>query len=231
MAGRWLDLFGTLKTGIKLGLTGVLLKNSSGNLLVRNNADGADAEVTASKVNISGNDVVLNSDAAGTGADWAYTLRRPSTGMGAAVVLTLPDTDGSSGDVLQTDGSGVLSWTASGGGGGATNPKKVDTTTLAFGASSPVALFSTIANERIYEARVIIDTPFNGTPSLSLGISGTVSKYMASTEVDLTAAAGTSFEVHPNLVAQGIEALIATYSAGGASAGSARIEIDYGIPA
>lgn len=46
-------------------------------------------------------------------------LQGPSTNMTSDLTFTLPDTDGTSGQVLQTDGSGVLSFvTASGGGGG-----------------------------------------------------------------------------------------------------------------
>lgn len=221
MAGKFSDLLGTLAGYLKIGgTTGVRLKNSSGNLLVRNTADSADAEVTASKVNVSGNVVDINSDAAATGADWLYRLQRPASGMTAAVTLTLPPDDGSPSQVLQTDGSGVLSWASA---GSTANAEKVDTTTLAFGSSSPLALFSTAAADIITKIQVVIDTSFNGTPSLSIGISGTTSKYMAATDVDLAAAAGTVFEVHPGLAAQGVEALIATYAAGGASAGSARI--------
>jgi len=226
--GRWVDLLGTLKTGIKLGLSGVLLKNSSGNLLVRNNADSADAEATVSKVNVSGEDLVINSDAAGSGADWLYTLRRPSSGMTAAVILTLPPDDGTGGQVLSTDGSGVLTWTSAG--GSTASSIKQDTTTLNFGDSSPVAMFSTGAADIISKVRCVINTAFDGTPSASVGIAGTTSKYMASTELDLTAAQGTVFEVNPGIAAAGSEALIITYSAGGASAGAARFIVEFGTP-
>ena len=54
---------------------------------------------------------------------------------------------------------------------------------------------------------------------------------MGSGQVDLTAAAGTIFEVDPGLTANGsTEDLIATYAAGSASAGAARILVDYVIP-
>ena len=224
---RFSDLLGTVGAYFKLGISGVRLKNSSGNLLIRNTGDSADAEVTASKVNVSGNDLVLNSDAAGSGADWLYTLTRPGSGMTAAVALTLPVDDGTPNQVLKTDGSGALSWTSA---ADTSACDKVDTTSLAFGTSSPLSLFSTGAADVITKIQIIIDTAFDGTPSLSIGISGTTSKYMASTAVDLTAAAATIFEVHPGLGAQGAEALIATYSAGGAAAGAARILVYYGTP-
>lgn len=226
--GIWNDAFGTLGAYFKLGIAGVRLKNSSGNLLVRNTGDSADAAITASKVSVSGEIFELNSDAAGSGADWKLTLQRPTSGMTAAVVLTLPVDDGTSGQVLQTDGSGALSWASA---GVTALAEKVDTTTLAFNTSSPLTLFTTGAADVINEVRIIIDTAFDGTPSVSIGISGTVSKYMGATDVDLAAAAGTVFVVHPGKAAQGAEALIATYSAGSASAGSARMEIVYDTPA
>lgn len=227
MAGIWADLFGTVKDNLRLGLSGVRLKNSSGNLLVRNNGDSADSELTASKVKISGEILEVNSDAAGSGADWKYTLQRPASGMTAAVVLTLPVDDGTAAQVLQTDGAGVMSWASA---GSTASSEKVDTTSLAFGTSSPLTLFTTGATDVINMVEIIIDTAFDGAPSVSIGISGTTSKYMGATDVDLAAAAGTVFRVHPGKTAQGAEPLIATYAAGGASAGAARIQIAFDTP-
>lgn len=229
MAGFWSNMFGTLKSKFAIGLTGPNLKDSSGNLVVRNSGDSADANITAAKVSASGNDIELNSDAAGSGADWLYTLRRPSSGMSAAVVLTLPVDDGTANQVLQTDGSGALSWATA---GDNSSCQTRNTTTLAFGTSSPQSLFTLPANAVIDRVTTIIDTAFDGTPSMSVGVSGTASKYVASTEVDLTAAAGTRFDVYPASAANGsTEALITTYSAGGATVGSARVIVDYSVPA
>lgn len=228
MAGVWLDFLGTTYNKFKLGLTGPTLKDSSGKLNVRNSADNADAEVVASKVSVSGELIELNSDAALAGADWKVTLQRPTAGMTASIVLTLPIDDGTAGQVLSTDGAGVLSFISA---GNTALADKVDTTSLAFGTASPAAMFSTGATDVITKQQVIIDTAFNGTPSLSIGIAGSTSKYMASTQVDLTAAAGTIFEVNPGLAAQGAEALIATYAAGGASVGAARLLTFYASPA
>jgi hypothetical protein len=226
---RYSDLLGTLRATFKVGGTaGVVLKNIAGALSVRNTGDSADAALTASKVSVSGDVLDINSDAAGSAADWKYTLQRPTAGMTAAVVLTLPIDDGTPNQVLQTDGNGILSWAAA---GSTASSDKVDTTSLAFGTASPLALFSTGAADIITKIHVIIDTPFNGAPTLSIGITGTLSKYFAATDVDLTAAAGTVFEVHPGLGAGGVEALIATYAAGGASAGAARILVFFATPA
>jgi hypothetical protein len=228
MAGMFSDLWGTTKAYFKIGgTTGVRLKNSSGNLLVRNTGDSADAEVTASKVNVSGNSVVLNSDAASTGADWKATIQRSSTGMTADLLLTLPVDDGTPGQVLSTDGTGVLSWASAGSTASAT---KQDTTSLAFNSASPVTMFSTGAGDIISRVEVIVDTAFDGTPTMSVGVAGTTSKYMGTTDVDLTAVATTSFEVHPGLTAAGVESLITTYAAGGATAGAARVIVHYATP-
>lgn len=226
----WSDLVGTVSGYLRLGLTGVRLKNSSGNLAIRNAADGADAEVTASKVNVSGDVLDINSDAAATGADWKYTLQRPSSGMSAAVTLTLPVDDGSPSQVLSTDGSGVLSWVSA---SSTSQCATVDTTTVAFGASSPISAFTLPANAVVNNVEVIVDTAFNGTaPQLSVGINGTTAKYMGATANDLKATAGTRFISTPNEVAVGTtEAIIITYAADSSSAGSARVLVTYSVPA
>lgn len=227
MGLSWIDLVGTTKEYIRVGLAGFRLKNSSGNMLVRNAGDSADAEVTASKVNVSGNALEINSDAAGSGADWKMTLQRPASGMSAAVTFTLPPDDGTPDQVLKTDGSGVLTWVAA---GSTASSDKKDSTPLAFGDTSPISMFSTGVGDVLEYTEVIIDIAFNGAPSLSVGIAGMTSKYLSTTDVDLTQPATTSFLIHPNLPAQGIEALIATYAAGGASAGAARIITHYATP-
>lgn len=227
--GLFADLFGTTKAYFKIGsTTGVRLKNVTGNLEVRNTGDTADANVTAALVKISGEVLEINSDAAGAAADWKYTIQRPAAGMGAAVVLTLPVDDGTASQVLATDGSGVLSWVSA---ASTALADKLDTTSLAFGTASPVAMFTTGANDIVDYIDVVIDTAFNGTATASVGVAGTTSKYAGTTDLDLTAAATTVFQVHPGIAAAGAESLIITYSAGGASAGAARFLVHYASPA
>lgn len=224
----WLKITGTQVGKFVLGLTGVTLKNSSGNLLVRNNADSADAEVTASKVNISGNVLDLNSDAAGSGADWLYTLQRPASGMTAAVTLTLPDSDGSPSQVLSTDGSGVLSWISA---GSTTQCVTADTTSFAFGSGSTITAFTLPANAVVDRVVVIVDTAFDSTPTLSVGVNGgSASKYVASTDLALTVA--DRYEVPIQSVANGsTEAIELYYSAAAASVGAGRVLVYYSVPA
>jgi hypothetical protein len=224
---KWTDLLGTTASFFKLGLAGVRLKNNSGNLAVRNSGDTADAEVTASKVNVSGDALVINSDAAGSGADWKVTFTRPAAGMTADVAYTLPVDDGTPNQVLATDGSGVMSWVSA---ASTSAADKCDTTNLAFNSSGTVAMFSTGAGDIIDKIQVAVDTAFDGTsPSMSVGISGTVSKYVASTQVDLTTVG--LYEINPGKSAQGVEALITTFTAGGgATAGAARVLVYYNTP-
>lgn len=233
MAGRYLDLLGTLLSKLQIGgTTGPNLKNNSGAIAVRNAADSAYATVQAALFATYGNDFELNSGAAGSGADWKFTLRRPSTGMTHDLTVVFPSGDPTTGQALTvasfTSNVITLQYTTIAAG---TDKIVVDTTSLAFGTSSPATMFTLPANAVVREVKVIVDTAFNGTPSLSIGISGTTSKYMGSTSVDLTAAAGTVFAVDPGVASTGsTESLIATYSAGSASAGAARIEVAYCIP-
>ncbi len=228
----WKDLIGTVLGKLQLGIGGPFVKGNAGVVEARNAADNAYASLRAALVATYGDDFELNAGAAGSGADWKMSIRRPSTGMTHALIFVYPSGDPAPGQALTVAslvGDVVtLQYTTIAAG---TDKMVVDTTSLAFGTASPVAMFTKPANAVVALQQVVIDTPFDGTPSLSIGITGTTSKYMASTHVDLTAAAGTVFEVNPGLPAEvGTEALIATYSAGGATVGAARILTHYVIP-
>lgn len=229
----WKNLRGTLGNLFGLGLSGPAIKNESGELAVRDAEDTDYAAVRTALVKVYGDDIQLNAGAAGSGSDWIMTLRRPSTGMASNLVIVMPPGNPTPGQVLSvasfSSGVVVLQYTTVS--GGPTNIVGVDSTTLAFGSTSPLAMFTKPANAIVSKVRVIPDESFDGTPGLSIGITGQTSKYMASNQNDLTAAAGTVFEVDLGLPPTGgTEDLIATYSAGGASAGSARILVDYVVP-
>jgi hypothetical protein len=222
---------GVVNTIFQIGIGGLNLKFSGGKLRLRNAADSADAEFVASQLSASGDDIVLNEDAAGSGAGRTFTLRRPSSGMSEARVIVLPSGNPAVGQALQVASyaSGVVTLdylTVAAG-----NDKVItDTTSLAFGDTSPKTMFTLPANAVVHLVKVIVDTAFNGTaPTLSIGVSGTTSKYMAATENDLKTTG--VYEVDPGLTADGTtNAIIATYSADSSSAGAARIEVSYSIP-
>jgi len=229
---KYSDLLGTLQSKFRIGLGGPQVKDNSGTIEARNAADSAYAQMRMLLAAITGDDVVINEQASASGASWTYTLRRPSTGMTHALIVVMPSGDPAPGQALTVASFAgdviTLEWSTVAGGA---DKLVVDTTTLAFGDTSPKSMFTLPASNVVVSVQVVIDTPFDGTPSLSVGISGQTSKYLASTQVDLTAAAGTVFDVSPGLPAPGgSEALIATYAAGGAAAGSARILVSYVQP-
>jgi len=226
--GLFTDLWGTLKSTFQIELNGVKLKNNSANLEVMA-ADGTTpAGVTASKVSITGEILEINSDAAGADADWKYTVQRPAAGMTAAVTLTLPPDDGSANQVLQTDGSGVLTWASA---ASTSSSVKCDTTTVAFDGGTPVALVTLPANSIVHQIEVVIDTPYNGlAPTLSVGVAGTVSKFMGTTEVNLKGTAKDRYASHPGEAA-GADEIIATLVPSTADTGSVRVLVFHSVPA
>jgi hypothetical protein len=223
MPGLFNDTLGSIGTIFRIGLAGLSIKSSAGALLVRNTADSADAPIQSSQLRNTGTSVLI-------GTTNVLTFQQNASQSGALTVI-LPAAKATDGQVLaQKAGTaaGVIEFEFVST-GGTSDKQTVDTTTLGFGSSSPLSLFSLPANAVISSIRIIVDTAFNGTPSLSIGISGTASKYVASTQVDLTVAR--SYEIYPDLPGPGsTEALIATYAAGGASSGSARILVNYAIP-
>lgn len=209
----WLKIVGTQAGKFVLGLTGVTLKNNAGNLQVRNNADSAYADASVANV-------VVN------GSSYGVTLSA-SASQAANYALTLPVDDGSPNQVLVTDGSGVLSWQSA---ASTSDHWKVDTTSFAFGSGSTVSMFTLPANSVIDRVTVIVDTAFDGTPSMSVGVSGNASKYVASGDTLLTVA--DRYDVPNQQAAVGTtEALEIAYTAGGATVGSGRVLVTYAVPA
>lgn len=209
----WLKIVGTQAGKFVLGLTGVTLKNNAGNLQVRNNADSAYADASVANV-------VVN------GSSYGVTLSA-SASQAANYALTLPVDDGSPNQVLVTDGSGVLSWQSA---ASTADHWKVDTTSFAFGSGSTVSMFTLPANSVIDRVTVIVDTAFDGTPSMSVGVSGNASKYVASSDTLLTVA--DRYDVPNQQAAVGTtEALEIAYTAGGATVGSGRVLVTYAVPA
>jgi hypothetical protein len=220
--GMWSDLYGTTKAYVRL-------TDSSGNLLVRNADGNADAAITASTANISGDLITLNSDGA-SGADRKYIIQRPASGMGGDVTLTLPVDDGTAAQVLATDGNGVLSWASA---ASTALCDKVNHTHIVFGDGTTTAMFTTGAADVINCIEIIVDTVFDGTGpvTMSIGIEAGTSKYAATTDSDLTAVG--VYQIHPGIAAAGAESLIITFvkATGSPSTGAARVNVYYATPA
>ena len=221
-------LRGTTEALFEIGAN-FAIKAISGGFSFRNSADTADAEITADQFKANGNiGLVINADGAESGDDYIITISRPSTGMTESYEFRLPVNAGSPSQVLSTDGTGNLSWISA---GSTADNITVSSTDLAFGDSSPLALVTTPNNAVVHAVMVIIDTQFDGSPTLTVGVSGTTSKYMTSTQNSLVATAKSRYESSPSeAAAPSGEALIATYAAGGATQGAARILVFYSVP-
>ena len=197
----FLKLDGTSSSKLQLNAAaaGVVLKNVSGNLEARNAADSADATITGSEFLASG--------------------------MTGAWTLTLPTSGGTVGQVLSTDGAGTTSWIDAASGATDTTIQ----TDLNFGDGSTVASFTLPIGGIILSVDLVVDTSFDGTPSVSIGIAADHSLFLGSGDANLSIAAG--WNTQPNIPGAGsAEPVIIYYSAGGATVGSARALITYATP-
>ena len=73
----------------------------------------------------------LNAGASQIGSDWRTILQLPATGQGAYLTFTLPPNYGTSGQILQTDGTGVMTWVTNTGGSGSSGLSFAQTTAIA----------------------------------------------------------------------------------------------------
>ena len=227
---KFIDIKGTSLTSFQVQLAGPRIANESGHIATKNAANNAYVDLIAAILRAAGESLVLNNDAAGAGADWTYTISRPVAGMTANVALVLPVDDGTNGQVLGTDGAGNLSWVT---------PTVINNTLmaaeydLAWGdAGGQHAMFTLPAGSIIKEVLVIIDTPFDTAATVSVGILGTVDKYMLTTANALNGAAKDRYEANPNEAAPvAPESVTVNYTAAGAGAGAARIIAIYTNPA
>lgn len=235
--GLMADLTGTSKSIFQVEKLGVKLENSSGNLVVKDNA-GDESDVTVKKLFVQGEEIELNSDAAGSGADWKYNIARPASGQAHALTLVLPPTHGAANQILQT--SGDDNYTTTWVNPPATTPLlTVDTTTLNWNSAAEVAMFTLPIGAVVDRVKVVIDTSFDGTTAatMSVGTSGAgAAKYMAATQVNLKGTAKDVYESNPGeLAVSGTdETLVITFAAasgGVPSAGVARVMVFYVQPA
>jgi len=212
MARTISDLVRTMSVFFRFGA--VRLKDASGTIEARNGADAAYAPVGAASMKLKG----------ATSGETVLTAAATAAGS-----YQLPAADGSSGDALTTNANGTTSWTTV---ATAAGELKSHTEPIAFGdGAGPVAIVTPPANGVIVKIIVDVDTVFDATtPSLSVGIAGTVSKYMASTDIDLTIVG--VYEVQPMYQEDGTpDEVIATWAPGtGGSTGALFVTVQYANP-
>ncbi len=210
---QWISrLRGTMGNLLGIGGTGgVNLQNSSGKLIVRNAANSANATAQVGSLEIKD-----------TGSANVIVFNAPT--LAGNVTFTLPQDDGTPGQFLSTDGSGVLSWASSNSNADITDATSFDQ------ASGTLAMFTPPANAVIRKITCIVDVAAAaGSPTLVVGIAGTTNKYMEATDNDMKVAS--IFETQPEYLEDGTpDAIIATVVAS-AQTFSGRLYVTYSVPA
>jgi hypothetical protein len=176
MAGYISNLIQTVTSTLKIraqGGTGFSLVDSSGTATVQNFAASGQSPLRASVL-----------QATGSNASNYVGLQAPGS-LGSSVTFTLPNADGSNGSAITTNGSAVLGFTAL--------PTNIGNAILVYSlsftqaTSSPATVFTPPANAYIWEAYLVMSVASGSSAAtLSLGVSGAVTQYFATTDNDLT---------------------------------------------
>lgn len=220
----------SIGTAYPAGGTGVLLLNSSGNLEVKLSDSSVFKKVTASEFDATSDiGLVINSDAAGSGADWKISVARPASGMTADWTLTLPPDAGTSTYVLSTDGTGVTIWVPA---SSITNALEIKEVTVNTGDGASAALITLAANVRVEWVKVYVIAAFDDTPTLSVGPSGNHSKYMTTSANSLLADPKSVFTHESGEDPLGTtEAVLVYFATAASTVGQVKVQIAYVLPA
>jgi hypothetical protein len=226
MSTNYLALDGTTKAALNIGgplSAAVQLKLNSGALEITNYNGSSDVGLISStqKLSATTNQLVLGS-----------TLTHPitiNTGTPTATyTLTLPTTAGTSGFVLQTDGTGVLTWVAP-----ATSAPALKnfTTTVTYTSSFPVTIDTLPANAQVDHVTTYNTTAWTSTSdTISVGATGSLSEFAGATDIPLSVQA--RFDV-PSFVAASsstLSVIVSGPSTPVSTAGSTVVEVWYFTP-
>lgn len=205
------DLMGTFSGILNLTKTGALLKGQSSAVQIRNHADDEHANLEAASMRLKY-----------PGESNLLTISPAD--MAANVDLTFPPDVGSAGDVLTSDGTGVLSWQPTTAGG-----EIIKKVAFSQASSSPLAILTPPNNATIVKIRVDVESAGGAnSPTLAVGISGDTGKYMTTGQNDLKATG--SYETNPSYEEDGTpDAIIATITPDSQSF-SGFIYVHYAVP-
>ena len=136
-----------------------------------------DDKVTVDKLNLISTATVPSLEAKGSGSQDGYIqlncyanthgikLKSPPHSAGASYTLTFPNNDGDADQFLQTNGSGVMSWAAAGGG-----VSLLGTLTTTSGTTQTLAVDHTAYNQLIF---VFEQVELSGTAGIiQVGVAG-----------------------------------------------------------
>lgn len=212
MARTISDLVRTMASYFRIGT--IRIKDSGTVAEIKNSDDSSYVPVSLSKLKVYG-----------SSSGCVVFSASPVT---TSVEYRLPGADGTSGQVLSTDASGNLSWTTV---AVASNQVLSHSENVLFNSSTPIVIFTPPANSFIQKVIVDVDTAFDATGvNLSVGVVGTTSRYMGTTDIDLATVA--VYEVEPMYQEDGTpEQVIITFNAGsGGAAGSCYVTVIYSNP-
>lgn len=194
-------------------INGIGLKNNSGTLEVRTPDDTAYANTNLHSIKILGSN-----------ASNGITITAPGA-LGSNVTLTLPNSDGASGEVLTTDGSGILSWSPT-----TANGSLTQTETFTQATSSPLTIFTPPTGAFISKVAIdVTSAASGGSPTLQVGTASDPNAYMDTDESDVkTVATYLTFPFTSVIGAPDAVVLTITPSA---QTFSGRVFVEYTTPA
>jgi len=145
----------------------------TGGLGVGENINASGYIATTATVRLKTNGVLRFNDS----DDTNYVGLKGPTSVGTNITWTLPDSDGSSGQFLRTNGSGVLSWASAAGAGGGTPPGGSDTQVQfndnnSFGGSSNFTFDSGTNELSVSIVSITENTVSSSTTTGALKITG-----------------------------------------------------------
>lgn len=205
LTGTFQDVFGIGKNGVKI-------KNSGGNLHVRNDSDTAFSDLASKSAKLQGNNAANG-----------VTITAPDS-LGSNVTLILPSNSGASGQALITDGTGTLTFQDV-----SSDADKTVSIDFDQATTSPATLLTPSQNWVIKEITIVVDTAAgSGTPSLTVGIAGDTDLYVAPGDLDLLNSATYIVDANVELTAATPDDIIVTITPSGQTF-SGKIYITYAV--
>jgi hypothetical protein len=132
--------------------------------------------VTTNDMTVLNQGLVTLREATANGTN-TVSLRAPAA-LSSDVTLTLPNSAGTNGQFLSTDGSGNLAWSTGGGGSGSVNVMEFTATTSTVTSSTQIP-----ANATILSVSVQVSTAYSSGATLSLGTPASASLLMTASDL------------------------------------------------
>ena len=212
----WRKIVGLINGFLKFGFKGPMIKkndtdDSQLDILANNGVSDAKTNVAVSKVK--------QLEVRGTNGN-KTTVTQPD--IASDILMKLPTTQGNAGEKLTTDGAGNLSWAA----GESPEDISLFRHVLNYNTASPASMMNFPENFRIKDIVIEIVTPFDGAaPTLSVGLTGDIAKYVETTDTALGMPSGTKFILDVEKYESVAGSMIATINPDASSAGQVIVTV------